>query len=562
MPLVSIGSRSVTAHLITFGLKLAFAYLVYLNLATNILVNHMDGIWQGFYMLSGNWERSLGRWALPYCNQLYFGNIAVPFNALITLAIFLLGTELIIDSLALRTQCCTNAVHYLFSGLFITSTLVCVALSYAFMAIPYAVTFLCFACCAWSTVRSLASVQDEPTSRFRMRNVMRSNSGCWLLLGMISLTLGMALYQGYIGCVPLIITATLQLMLVQDRAWSQIWFYLRNSLLVAIGGMLLYQGLTTLILKLYGVTLASYMGCNTISLGSILHHLIPNLIKAYQEFGKYLCGSNYHNNMFEGPALIAAVLLLIACFVFAGLLPLWRKATVKTSCTAKYKYKVLLAIALYAGYPLFCNVSLLLAPTAPLSVQQTAPLALLLPLLLAVALATLEFVNSPVATACPRSHTTTARAGCLLAALLLLWGNIYSVQRDQEALRQGINAASSLAHNILQTLTDKGYYPPRSGYHFLTIGVPAKNPMFYKSHLYHHANAYAQFGNFTWSAICNLWSWQGIFKNLLGVAMPIIPNPKKTVEPMLQRVEVRAMPAYPQEGSILLLDQLVVVKVS
>lgn len=147
------------------------------------------------------------------------------------------------------------------------------------------------------------------------------------------------------------------------------------------------------------------------------------------------------------------------------------------------------------------------------------------------------------------------RDGLTVFFILVLWGNIYRVQVDQGAMREGSYAVRSIGETVLGTLTEKGYYQ-EGGYVF--VGVPCNNPYFYANAIYWRSNAYARVAGVGGSQkTFDDKTWKGIFRNLLGVELPILDSHK-----YYEMEEVVDMPVFPEEGAIKVIDGVVVIKVS
>ena len=201
--------------------------------------------------------------------------------------------------------------------------------------------------------------------------------------------------------------------------------------------------------------------------------------------------------------------------------------------------------------PAACSIAFILAASSSMTIQQSAPLALVVPLTIA-----LTFANAAMPAI---NRKDIVKWLSVAASLIILWGNAYATSRDEEAMRKGTNAAASIAESITHTLIEEKLYQ-NPDYTFFIYGSPAKNIMFFKDGLYENANYHAKFGNFTWGTVNNLRSWKGIFHNLLGVNLPTCTN--ELADQIAASDELKSMPAYPLEGSIIVMGDVVVIKVS
>ena len=95
---------------------------------------------------------------------------------------------------------------------------------------------------------------------------------------------------------------------------------------------------------------------------------------------------------------------------------------------------------------------------------------------------------------------------------------------------------------------------------YFFVGVPAESSYFALNDVYYKANGYAQFGNFWVSGNCCQKSYYGLFNKQLGFKLP---TADMTYETAAEKMDISAMPSFPGEGYITMLDErTVVIKVS
>ena len=86
--------------LISVLIKMIFCVAIYGLIMNDFLFNRQDGIWNGTYYEAGNWELSLGRWAIPYLDITHFGVSTHPWSTILTLLFFVLGTCFLVNLLS------------------------------------------------------------------------------------------------------------------------------------------------------------------------------------------------------------------------------------------------------------------------------------------------------------------------------------------------------------------------------------------------------------------------------------------------------------------------------
>ena len=138
------------------------------------------------------------------------------------------------------------------------------------------------------------------------------------------------------------------------------------------------------------------------------------------------------------------------------------------------------------------------------------------------------------------------------------WFQLSAVTNDQLALKEGKTATVTLTENIISGLSEEGYLDPYQVVAF--VGRPGDNDMFAQSTAYQMANGYAKFGCWSTAARNNRVSWAGVISNFLGVNLNLCGDAE--YQEIVELKQVADMPEFPLDGSICVIGDIVVVKVS
>ena len=92
------------------------------------------------------------------------------------------------------------------------------------------------------------------------------------------------------------------------------------------------------------------------------------------------------------------------------------------------------------------------------------------------------------------------------------------------------------------------------------IGTPAGNSMYYRSETFWNANGYTYIGGGWLDAASITRSWNGLVHDICQIQINICPADE--YERLSQDERVNSMPVFPEEGSIIRIGDVVVVKVS
>ena len=146
----------------------------------------------------------------------------------------------------------------------------------------------------------------------------------------------------------------------------------------------------------------------------------------------------------------------------------------------------------------------------------------------------------------------------LLFLLAFVWFQLSAVINDQLALKEGKNATITLTENIISQLYEGGYLDEYQTVAF--VGPPGNYYLFAIITAYLIANGFANFGCWSTDARNNRVSWNGIVSNYLGVNLNLCGDLE--YQEIVSLEEVADMPEFPSKGSISVINDVVVVKVS
>ena len=293
--------------------------------------------------------------------------------------------------------------------------------------------------------------------------------------------------------------------------------------------------------------MADYQGGADISVSGILKNLPSSVEKCYELFYRYFFGTLVKHNMLQETAVVFA---LIFCVVGAALAcRLVRLIRRKDWENTFYGTAALLVL------PMMCTVFMVATSQALFYIPMSGGLALFLPVCFWLLDSSREGK-----TACVPEQGNKARWLVLVLAFLVVYGNVYMMAVDQEAMRQGRDSLRVMSDQIVNDLTEEGCFDEGNHWSVMIAGRPSSNPTFKKGDLYPSANRYAQMGCFWLSPECARLSWRGVFEKITPVEITLCED--EDYQKLRQTELVAEMPVYPQEGYIQQVGDIVIVKVS
>ena len=477
------------------------------------------------------WDMSLGRWGLLFAAYAKFGLCSPILTSAITIALFTLGTVVLIDKLGIRNAC----LRYASSILFIVSPFVSCCITYYYCSNSYALSFLCavLAACLIGRVGAVG----KPVALVGAVALLAFSLGC---------------YQASLGvfCVAVLLVMVRSLMDSSADPFSakQLAVFFGVAIAVCAAGAVLYYALTELSLFVLGIGLSSYGGASSVGAGSILGSLTSSVPSAYIAFSDGLFSHGIFGNHF-GWVYMAAVGLIVAAVAFARLAAINGAKRLGASAVA------LLCVALI---PFAANVILVIVPSygypTPLMLGGFMASFLLLPLLVQLLLDSPEQRNVR-----PRVPAKAMSIGCCCLIAVGAWSYALQSNADAEVMQACQNQTASLATRIAGALDANP--DVQAGAKVLIAGKPEAGNYPNTSDSYAHASSYAKWG-MVWDNHYqnNMRSWDVIIKQFVGQSFNYCSFDE--CAKVIRSSEFASMSLYPANDSVATIDGVVVVKIS
>lgn len=489
--------------------------LAYFMMMSLNLVNNLDGVWHPSNFIAGNWEISLGRGLQRYADRARFGIVSDSFNTILTLLLISTANATILKTLSFDIGLHKELLLILLS----VNPVICESLSYSYMSVNFGLAYL-------FSVISFVCLSE---TRCRKQILTRGSAG-GLFLG-----ISMAFYQAYICVTSLLILITLLKLLCRESEQDKVYQLILSGLHTIICGGVVYYAITQTLLLRAGISLSSYKGAAKISPLLIITQLPQSIKRCYAEFFNYFGERKAFSNL----EFIDVILLGMFAFYLSAFIIQFIRLI---------KHNRLYAILLTATIlllPVACCFILLIAVGNTMTGLMSMGLVMCPVLLVAIV-------------------PQTGRSGFYMKRLNILllvafaWFQLAATVNDQLALKEGKTATITLTENIICQLTEEGYLNTNQPVAF--IGRPANNDGFAQSTAYQMANEYAKFGCWSTDARNNRMSWAGVISNFLGINLNLCGDSEYQELTCLDLVA--EMPVFPSEGSIRVIRDVIVIKVS
>lgn len=490
--------------------------LVYFTMMSLNLVNDVDGIWHPSNFIAGDWEISLGRPLQRYADRARFGIVSEAFNSILTLVLIAIGNVLVVKKLDIRNTLYRWIVYIIL----IANPIVCCSLSYSYMSVNFGLAY-------FFSVLTFEYIETDINSKRK--------SIIGVLISAAFLGISMAFYQAYICVTSVLIVSMILKMLTEQENIKCILRYGTSCICTYFLGGVIYLSITKLFLYRADVDLASYKGAGSVNIIHMIKSL-PNSIKqCYSQFGTYFLKLKTFSNLefveivLGGLCIIYAIAIIIQCY------KIFKNGFIKG-----------IIFILMIGLLPVASCSVLLIAVGN-SMTELMSMGMLLTILL---LGIVVPDDGKFGFIIKRSY--------LIVMLLFMWFQLSAVENDQLALKEGKTATITLTENIIHSLCTEYNLDEYKVVAF--VGRPADNNTFAKSKAYQMANRYAMFGCWSTDVRNNRVSWSGVTSNFLGVNINFCPD--WNYEKIIAFEQVKEMPEYPADGSICIIEDIIVVKVS
>lgn len=493
--------------------NLLFGCAIYFMIMAHDLVNDVDGVWHLSNYIAGKGEISSGRVLLRYVDKLHFGIVATPFQTIVTLSILSITNVILMVTLNIER----NIQRFLLSFFLIANPVVCNTLTYGYTAIGYAVAYF-------------FSVLSVVFFRYckRMYRI--------ILCGMC-IAICMSCYQAYLGVSCVMLLFFLIRMLLDEQRISNVLSYLRDAFLGICSGGGMYYAFTQFMLWYSKTEFSSYRGINSLTPLLMIKSLPKSILGCYNTFYEFFVKESMCLYTSVTSMILVTFLLLVTIKIVSLIIFAFRKSVFSG---------VLISIAILL-IPVGSNASLLLA------VGSTRTLIMSMGMMVTVIFIMISQKDQKF------FWNYLSYRASLLIMILMLWVSVSVVENDQLALKEGKDSVISLTETIVDILIEQGYTTDGSCA-VVFLGRPADNSLFYKSKAFELANYYAKFGYFSVMPGNNQRTWNSVLNNFCGER--IFYADEEIYGKIREAGEVAVMPSFPQEGSIIKIGDIFVVKIA
>lgn len=497
---------------ITFENKLIFIVSFIAGLPTHFyFYTHEclspDAVWAGDIHVSGLWEVTLGRWGIQIIDLLRGGLVSRFLITVFCIFALSITTMLIVKMLKIKKY-------------------IIIALTAVLMVVipQVAETFMFIYCADSYCLAMLFSVLAVYFIYERKSIKHYIFSGLFVIISL-------SLYQSYIG-VTVALCMILPIIKLLDREDKKevLKDILKSIIIVAIV-MLIYYGITRIILYILNASLASYGGANNIGISTI-KYLIPETVNAYKTFLKYFFGESFIYNNFWHRDIINLILFI---FTATNIIYIIIKNKIY-----KDKLSLLLAFAILIMLPIGVNIINIIAPERENNLVIGMSYVISYVFILKIAD---NLKNNKIADILRRATITCI--GILLVTFVL--SNNASYMARQKVYEHYYSTSMRILNKIENF---EGY---NKNTQVLIGGIIKYKPAIAKMGNGFISNDYETWKNYNGTRMIN-----NFYKNYMGTTIRLC-NYKDYLK-IVESEEYKKMSLFPYDGSVKMIDGILVVK--
>ena len=527
-----------------FILNLSLGIFSYFMMISLQLINQLDGIWHSGFGGAGNWERSIGRYLLPYWDELRFGLLTDPFCNVLALVFFILGNIFVLECLKIGPD---KFIAYGFSLIFLISTSVGAWLSFRYASNMFAIAYFTSVLAVFVSSSNLKGVKSIDIKALKSKGIEVEPLS--IVLGAVCVMVSLATYQAFMNCTCMLILATVLVMILRGSEIGEIAIvFIKNAISIVLGAIFYFSGLQ-ICFTIRDLGMGEYNEVESLSVWDMIVSIPESSGKALYYFRKYFFDTMFRWNRLQEHSIFKALFfgLLLVTFIVA-MIVIWKNNKVNA---------IVFALCVLI-MPIATNAVLFIARDSFLSMQMTCGLAFFVAICMVIVFEVFEAVDWNKIAGEKEKPKKIVNVAITAFCILIIYGNYISVQIDQEACREGRTGTITIAGEVLDTLLEMGHIDVGGAVCF--VGMPCGNERFMYTEIYPMANNLMQFGNWGTTASSHKQTWEAIYREYFGYYIQACDE--KDFDEIIERGDVQLMPCFPRQGSIMKLGDITVVKIS
>jgi hypothetical protein len=485
-----------------------------------LIITGPDTLINSIYHQADIWEPMLLRFGLDFM-QMIKGNIVSPMLVTLISSIILgLTVILTIDLLEIKNK----YFKYITAIIFVVAPNISATLTFFYCSDAYILGMF------------LATLSVYIVRKYK-------DTKWTILISGILIALALGMYQTYLSVTMVLCIATLIVDVLNDKDKKEIGINIIKYILMGIVGIVIFYIIAYLTLAFKGLPASNYSGANSIGMETLFE--LPKLLpEAYQSFFSY-----YFNDKIIPNTIWNTNLFYIAIFatVFVSIIYIIIKNKLH-----KRILNIMLLLLFIIIAPICFGIIEITVPDVDIHILMACSMIYIFPIFLRI----LEIL--------PRNTIEKVlKSVVIFCSLIIIWNYIWQDNASYIAINTMQKQTESLALRLVSQIEQLDGY--NQDMPVLILGDLKKNSYLDKNNTSIEAK---KIYNRTWGFISdystiwseNLDSWRKILYEYVGVNINLVSiNDNKEI---LDEDEFKNMNFYPQNDSIKIINNMVVIKLN
>lgn len=502
----------------TFFTTLITCLIVHFQLYS-LMITGPDTLLNSMYHRPDIWEAMLLRFGLDFI-QIIKGNVVSPVLATLISSV-LLGITVIIVLETLEIK--NKYFKYITAFIFAVAPNISATLTFFYCSDAYILGML------------LASLAVYLVKKYKNKRI--------ILISGFLLAFAMGMYQTYLSVTMCLAVATLIIDLLNKKEVKQVLINALRYIIMGIIGIALFYLISHLVVFLKNLTVASYSGADKIGLSTLLS-LQTLLPEAYQSFFNYFFNDKMIPNIIWGTnifyIIIFAIMLISVIYII-----------VKNKIYQKAP-NILLTLILIICLPICFGIIEITAPSVDIHILMACSMICIFPIFFKI----LEIM--------PKENISKiCKYIVVLCSLIIAWNYTWQDNASYISIKTMQNQAEATANRLVMQVEQISGYTPETP--VLITGGLEKNSYFDRKNI---SIENTKIFDRSWGFISSnptVWlgnqeSWKKLIYEYIGANLNIV-NQSDYPE-IIESEEYKNMKNYPEEGSIKIIDNIIVIKIS
>lgn len=480
-------------------------------------IGNPDKYFFGEYVIGGGWELSLGRFFLPFTQKLRDGMNMPIVLSIAAIFIFTISGVVLCEILGIEKRISAFAV------------ILMIVASPKVMS-----TIICYSC---SDVYAMAFLAIMLVFYFIQK---RNGDFKWQIIKLVGCSIVIALSLGvYQSGINEMAVLTILILLIycinNDEASLRRFHYI---IIMDVLGVVFYYIMMKSVLKIYNIPLGSYKGIENFGFLNMIYNLPHSIVGCYIHGLNFFFGHGIYSNSFDiikWNSILIVIAIVSSIFLTFSIKETWKRLLVIFAI-------MLLPVA---------ATSMELIVSTPVEILQSDGLMIILPLFVKLIEVTISKVNKNRVKAFKITWALS-----IVLCFIISFKHTLITNADAFAMNYQNKQAIEVGRRIIKDY-EAGAYPKE--YKLDILGVPTLGNYKVPDYLLKNVNHLMKIGAM-WSDKSSVETWNRLIAEELGII--IESDGRDRAEEIGKSQQYIEAPCYPEEGSIFIQGDTVVVKVS